>query len=337
MGEGSSNDSSGGTTGPLRTPCLTQSGYHSVKDGTKIYYELHGTGEHKVVLVAGFVTTALTWRQLAPFLAQYPVDGGFQVVCMDNRGCGRSDRPSGRYSTTLLASDVYSLLKSRLHLEKYHLLGHSMGGMIAQELALMDTQSILSLTLYSTHAGGTRGIIPLGASKLFYHYYKPRSTVEQVSDAILGLQFPSKYLSGACPISPYKTWGEYQKKMLLEDLECGHGYKTVCASGQLFAAFGHRVTRSRLNSLRESLLNNRAPILVINGSTDDFIRTSNSQYLSEVLQCPLKIIDGCGHMSHLQDFDRFSEVFVEHLNEAIRKHGSEPEADKTAEKSDDIL
>jgi pimeloyl-ACP methyl ester carboxylesterase len=105
-----------------------------------MYYEVHGEGE-PLLLVTGL------GADLTAFMFQTPeFSKKYQVVVFDNRGVGRTDALDMPYSTEIMADDTAGLLNV-LSIEKAHILGTSMGGMIAQELALKYPQRVRSLIL----------------------------------------------------------------------------------------------------------------------------------------------------------------------------------------------
>jgi 3-oxoadipate enol-lactonase len=113
----------------------------------ELHYELEGDGEETVVLVNGLADDLTTWGyQMDDLLA-----AGYRVLRFDNRGVGRSAKPAGPYTTRLLAEDTKALV-DHLGLSGFHLLGVSMGGMIAQEYALAWPGDLASLVLACTYA-----------------------------------------------------------------------------------------------------------------------------------------------------------------------------------------
>ncbi len=116
-------------------------------NGITMNYQLEGDGEQTVVLVNGLADDLLSWDFQVPAL----LDAGLRVLRFDNRGIGHSDAPAGPYSARLLADDAKALV-DHLGLTDIHLMGVSMGGMIAQEYALANASDLRSLTLACTYA-----------------------------------------------------------------------------------------------------------------------------------------------------------------------------------------
>jgi 3-oxoadipate enol-lactonase len=116
-------------------------------NGIDVNYELEGEGPETVVLVNGLADTLETWvLQMDALLG-----AGYRVLRFDNRGVGATDTPEGPYTTALFAQDTKALVE-HLGLSGFHLLGVSMGGMIAQEYALAHPGDLRSLTLACTYA-----------------------------------------------------------------------------------------------------------------------------------------------------------------------------------------
>ncbi len=116
-------------------------------NGITVNYELEGEGERTVVLVNGLADDLLSWDFQMPAL----LEAGFRVLRFDNRGIGKSDAPAGPYTSRLLADDAKALVE-HLGITDFHLMGVSMGGMIAQEYALAYPGDVRSLTLACTYA-----------------------------------------------------------------------------------------------------------------------------------------------------------------------------------------
>lgn len=113
----------------------------------EINYLVEGEGPETVVLVNGLADDLLTWVYQVDAL----VAAGYRVLRFDNRGIGESSKPAGPYTTELFAQDTKALV-DHLGITDFHLMGVSMGGMIAQEYALAFPSDLRSLTLACTYA-----------------------------------------------------------------------------------------------------------------------------------------------------------------------------------------
>ncbi|MEA2187855.1 MAG: hypothetical protein QOK16_2866 [Solirubrobacteraceae bacterium] len=115
---------------------------------TDLYYERRGEGE-PLLLIQGLGGNSLHWGE--PFLADLESD--FELILYDHRGAGRSAALSGACTTASLAADAAALLDV-LDIGSAHVFGISMGGMVAQELALSSPERVRSLILGCTFPGG---------------------------------------------------------------------------------------------------------------------------------------------------------------------------------------
>jgi 3-oxoadipate enol-lactonase len=116
-------------------------------NGIELNYRLEGDGEETIVLINGLADDLETWAlQIDDFLA-----AGYRVLRFDNRGVGASSAPAGPYSSAMLAADAKALVDA-LGVTDFHLMGVSMGGMIAQEYALAYPADLRSVTFGCTYA-----------------------------------------------------------------------------------------------------------------------------------------------------------------------------------------
>ena len=115
--------------------------------GARIYWEEHGAGD-PILLVMGLSFTIEMWYRVVPFLA-----AEHRVILLDNRGVGRSSVPRGPYSIRLMAEDAMAVLNAAGVTEPAYLVGASMGGMIAQEMALRYPERFRAVVLVSTSCG----------------------------------------------------------------------------------------------------------------------------------------------------------------------------------------
>jgi 3-oxoadipate enol-lactonase len=115
--------------------------------GIEINYRLEGGGPETIVLVNGLADDLETWV----FQMEDLLSAGYRVLRFDNRGIGRTSAPPGPYTSRMLADDARGLI-DQLGLTDFHMLGVSMGGMIAQEFAINHGETLKTLTLACTYA-----------------------------------------------------------------------------------------------------------------------------------------------------------------------------------------
>lgn len=117
-----------------------------------IHYDIRGEGE-PLLLINGFGSSSATWRpEFLDGLAR-----SFRLIAFDNRGTGQTDQPDAPYSLAMMADDAAGLLDA-LGIGRAHVMGLSMGGMIAQELALRHPEKIAGLVLGCTNCGGRASV-----------------------------------------------------------------------------------------------------------------------------------------------------------------------------------
>jgi 3-oxoadipate enol-lactonase len=115
-------------------------------NGLELSYQIDGDGPETLVLVNGLADNKESWEAQIPAFSER-----YRVISFDNRGIGESPTPPGPYTTADMAEDLAGLVDA-LGVERFHLLGVSMGGMIAQEFAIAYPEVLRSVTLGCTYA-----------------------------------------------------------------------------------------------------------------------------------------------------------------------------------------
>jgi pimeloyl-ACP methyl ester carboxylesterase len=138
-------------------------------NGIDLHYVEAGDGD-PLLLIMGFGGDHLAWAFQVPAFS-----AGFRVISFDNRGAGRSAVPDAPYTTGLMADDALGLLDA-LGVDRAHVLGVSMGGMIAQELALNHPRRVRSLQLHCTYA---RSDAYVRALMDVWHAVRVKATAEE--------------------------------------------------------------------------------------------------------------------------------------------------------------
>jgi pimeloyl-ACP methyl ester carboxylesterase len=120
--------------------------FATTSDGSQIFWEQHGEAGEPLLCIMGLGGASHFWERQTPTFAKH-----HRTIVLDNRGTGRSDKPKGPYSIALMADDAIRVLDAAGH-RRAHVLGISMGGMIAQELVLAHPDRVASLVLACTFA-----------------------------------------------------------------------------------------------------------------------------------------------------------------------------------------
>jgi pimeloyl-ACP methyl ester carboxylesterase len=219
-----------------------------------------------------------------------------QIAWFDNRGIGESTRgPKSRWTMDDMASDALCVIDS-LGWDRCHLVGVSMGGMIAQELALKASDRLSSLTLIVTHAGGyTLQKLPtLQGLRSFLAVNRPGP--ERRVEALKSLLYPEEYLTRADQAALTR-----QMK-----LRIGRPLPRSTVMGQLSAMARHD-TRKRLGALH-------VPTLIIKASKDILIRPSASDRLQTLIPNSRVVeIADAGHGVIFQSAALVNQALAEHF------------------------
>lgn len=128
-------------------------GSAELENGLKLHYQDEGTGE-VIVLIGGLGSRLQIWEAVAQ-----PLKNHYRVIRPDNRGIGKSGDLQGVYTTSTMAEDIAGLMRY-LKVDRYHVVGISLGSFAAQALALQEPKAVASLTLIASSPGGSVHIPP---------------------------------------------------------------------------------------------------------------------------------------------------------------------------------
>ncbi len=261
-----------------------------------IYYEIHGKGE-PLLLIMGYGQNSGHWFSQIPGLSQE-----YRVVAFDNRGTGRSDKPDVPYTMQMLAEDVSGLLEA-LAIDAAHVYGVSMGGMIAQELALRYPDKVISLILGCTTPGGPNSILADAETLNFLFDTDRRKRLTQEEDAreTLPYLFTQEFMDK----NP-KLMDAVVASMLEYDVTPIHGYQRQGEAIMRFNAY------ARLTEIK-------VPTLVIAGTADRLIPVENSRLLaSRIPDAELVILEDVGHGFFTEALEEASKAVLDFLGRHSR-------------------
>jgi 3-oxoadipate enol-lactonase len=233
--------------------------------------ERSGSGP-PLLAIMGMSGTALHWGE--PFLEALRRD--FEVIAYDHRGVGASSRLGGPLSIAQLAEDAAGLLEA-LGLESAHVLGISMGGMVAQELALSHPGLVRTLTLGCTYCGGEGS--SQAAPEVIQRLFEAMSSGDRERAIRTGWEV-NVSAQQAADADAYATFLQIAERRAV-------AVPVVMAQAQ--AILGHD-TSARLSQLE-------MPTLVIHGTEDQMLPVSNGHMIAELIPgARLEIFDGVGHL-----------------------------------------
>jgi pimeloyl-ACP methyl ester carboxylesterase len=259
-------------------------------NGVELYYEVHGEGE-PLLLIMGLSLTSKSWFRTIPALSEH-----YKVIVFDNRGVGLSGKPNSPYSIELMAEDARAVLDA-VGLESAHVYGISMGGMIAQRLAIKYPERIKSLILGCTTSGGEKHVQP-GAEVSMLMLSRGSSTAT-----------PEEIAWATAPILYSQAFIENHRDQVAEDVQrrieipvLPYAYML-----QLQACLAHD-TYNEIDQIRVS-------VLVIHGDDDKLVPYENGVTLAEKIpNAEFLTINGAGHIYITEANDLVNKRVLEFLN-----------------------
>jgi 3-oxoadipate enol-lactonase len=253
-----------------------------------LYVERRGGGE-PLLLIQGMTGHSLHWGE--PFLAALERD--FELVLYDHRGVGRSAPTSEPFTIADLAADALALLDG-LGIERAHVLGISMGSMVAQELALAAPERVLTLTLGATYCGGPGS------------RFTDENVVNALAAAILSGDAARKIRAGwEFNVSPGFATADGNFERFSEVAE-QYPVALGMIIGQVQAIMGHD-TSGRLAELR-------MPTLVVHGSADQMLVAANGELVAGLIPgARLELLDGVGHLFFWERPEHVAQLVREHV------------------------
>lgn len=255
-------------------------------NGVNLYYEVHGKGK-PLVLIAGFSCRTDLWELLLPYFTE-----NFQVLIFDNRGVGQSDAPDSSLTIEDMAADTLALI-DQLQLQKPHILGHSMGGAIAQMIAKRHPEKIDKVVLANS-------LIKFNEVSRYVQNYLLKLRLEGVSIRRL-----AEY------ILPWLCSGEFLAnnftiEAFLQHQESNPYPQTLVGYKRQLEA----LTSFNSSSWVDQITN---PTLVIEGQVDLLCPLDSQQLAKAIKGAQLYTFEGQGHLTLVEKPQEFSQVVTKFL------------------------
>ncbi len=262
-------------------------------NNVSLYYDTYGDGA-PLVLIAGLGSDSMSWFNVIEDLSR-----NNKLIVFDNRGCGRSDYPSGKITIEDMAEDTVGLLEY-LKIDKANILGHSMGGYIAQEIAIKYPERVNNLILVSTAANTT------ARNKLIFKEFSEILNTDGYSDLW------------------FKSWIEW---LFTEEVQSDTSFIDLFISNALKypylqkpSGFDSQVNAINSYDCRSNLPLIKAKTFIISGSEDILITPENSLFLSEKIpDSTLEILNNAAHSIQVENPKAFSEAVLKFQKSLVKK------------------
>ncbi len=247
----------------------------------KLYYEVHGAGR-PLIFFSGLSGGSWSWFMQVPYFKDR-----YKVIVFDNRGAGRSSKPPGPYSMVDLANDAVSIL-DHLNFESVYVVGVSMGGMIAQQFALLFPERVRAMVLGCTHCGKSRRVAP-SPEVLETLMKNDGLSHEEIIDKNIPLLFNPTFVKDNPDIIK-----QYKKASL-------------SAPPQPLDAFNAQLAAIQGFDVCEELTTIPHRVLIFTGTEDILVPPENSRILKELIPDSTLIeFEGAGHAIHIERADEFN-------------------------------
>jgi 3-oxoadipate enol-lactonase len=258
-------------------------------NGQRLYYEVHGEGE-PLLCVAGITCDTLVWiPQVQAFSAAH------RTVIFDNRDAGRSSMAEGEYEIADMARDALALA-DHLELDTFHLLGVSMGGAIAQEVAVQAPERVRTFSLAVTFAAGgayARRLAEVWSARV------AQVSHEQHVDELMLMNHSEGFYD-------HPEMVEFIRTAMLNN---PHPQPPEAFARQLAASSRHD-TRDRLGSLT-------MPTQVIGGECDILVPVWKSKEVASLIPgSKLTILPGAPHGLSVERAEEFNALVLDFIREA---------------------
>ena len=266
-----------------------------VSGDVKIYYEIRGTGP-SLVLIEGLGYASWMWIMQVDDLSK-----DHKLIIFDNRGVGKSDKPNYPYTMDMFADDLRVVLKEA-EAEPAHILGVSMGGMIAQTFALKYPELVKSLILVSTHHGGP-DIEPI-----------PKETLQ----AIFGE--PPPHIKTEKELYMYKMSYAFSEEWVKNNQETLERLVELrMREPQPWEAYMNQAHAAVSFNASSEVSRIAVPTLIVHGDADRVVPVANAFKLhSKLRNSRLVVFRGAGHLVIVEraaEFNRLVREFVKSVEE----------------------
>ena len=267
-------------------------------DNVKIYFETDGNpNQPPILIVPGLGGLEETYNHVAERMKDR-----FFIVKIDGRGLGLSDKPEGMYSIDMLAEDVLAIL-DQLGFKKINILGHSLGGFVAQQFYNNHPDRVNSIILCSTNCGygDPKAVLP------------PKAEIDRFNEVL-------------DPAAP-----DFAQKALAKTLMCYDKSFVMSPEGQ--KAITEVAMMSKERVVYESLVKRgdggwkfknfdnlpkiAVPVLVIHGDSDQLVPIANADiFASNIPNCTKVVFQSCGHHPFIEKLDDFVKTLGDFVNKA---------------------
>lgn len=258
----------------------------------EVGYEIRGPeGSERVLLLAGLGGPKESWRFQVPALAER-----FQVLAVDNRGVGESDKPDHPYSIQMFAHDAANVMAA-VGWKDAHVVGQSMGGMIAQEFAIGFPHLTKSLSILCSTAGGSKSVPP--SSEVLELWSK--------RDVMPAEEFERK----AAELAYSASFRENNPELLEELIAEARAMRPAeyVFMRHLEAALKHDAS-ARLRWVQ-------APTLVVHGTEDALLPHPNGETLAKLVpRATFVSFEGAGHALGVERRDNLNQLLMEWIGKS---------------------